>query len=536
MVKLRKTILVISVLYLCAHSIPAPGQTLPKSQERRMNAMVIDAIMRLDECSDIDSRQKMKEYVSMFESGETGIFCDLYSSEDFLEQIPVQAYAESFLDDSGNAPGLTAFTYGFRNVKKKSWSYEDGKWLCVVGLEKSLNYFDEHLVYYPVAGQNKNNGNFVLEISFIFNEECSGCKISGIRCLNTRDFENLGGHYYVIQKNADPVDAKRDEGIMVDRRHVVFNEFGQGFSPHLNMSFWDDDVKVTAVTKEQTPRYDYVQFKYKPRHMRLRLRNEFSPISAYSTAGNTALAENSSFSYTAGLDFGYSAPVSRGFKIGFYTGIGISFSRISLKSLPLNYSYTVSDHNGNDYDRIYNLESISQSAKFRDLAVPLYISPEFRLARAVSIVADLGVKAYFNTNAVSDPFHVTGTVTGRYEDMPFIPGGEYATGRIDSDINEYVSAISFRRKPVDLVLSGSMGIDVNLSRNTLYLQIRAGYDYGLTWTYQASNDVFYNPSDGIYPLVYHKEIDRNVVFRSLSDCISFRRQSFCFGFGLMLKL
>ena len=78
-----------SVSVLCAQEKP-----LPAALERRMNLQVIDAVMKLKDASDVTDRQSAREFIGLFENEETPVFCDLYSSEDFLSQIPVSEYAE----------------------------------------------------------------------------------------------------------------------------------------------------------------------------------------------------------------------------------------------------------------------------------------------------------------------------------------------------------------------------------------------------------------------------------------------------------
>ncbi len=531
-----RPVLIAAATVLCGHGLAAQDIPEPASLERRMNLMVIDAVTELEQASDVVDGTAARTFLRLFENEDTPVFCDLYSSDDFLSTVPVREYAGSFLgkDDTGK---FTALTYEFKDIRKLGWRFGDGRWYCTVELKKSLNYFDGNLVYYPLSVQNPGGDDFVLRVELVFDETCSGCRISGISCSNARDFRSAGSGYLVIQRNEDPDDARRDDGIMVKGSKVVYNDFGQGYAPKGDISFWDEDMKVTAVSMASSDLYDYVRFKYKPRHLRLRLRNEFAPVSAYSFSGTADLASRSSSAYSVGIDVGYSVTASRGFRIGFYTGIGVTFSRISLQTAPFSYSYRITDRDtGMDYSRNYDIGYASQGAEFTDLAVPLYLSPEFRLHKAVSLVLDLGVKFYANTGGSTDPFHVRGSVQGIYEDGTGIPDGKYGTGNIDADFREMVSAVTFQRSPFDVCLAGNVGLDVNLYNRMLYLQVKAGYEYGLTWSYRSPEYEFCSETGGIYPLVYSVDYGRDVAFRPLADCVSFRRQSWWFGIGLMLKL
>lgn len=518
-----------SVSVLCAQEKP-----LPAALERRMNLQVIDAVMKLKDASDVTDRQSAREFIGLFENEETPVFCDLYSSEDFLSQIPVSEYAELFLNKDGSSK-FTGVSYEFKDIRKLGWSFSESRWYCSLSVTKSLNYFDTNFIYYPLSVQNPSGTDFEITITVAFNKECTDCRIAEIACRNNVDFESIQSRYYVIQKNDFPADAKRDDNIKIGGRHIKFNEYGQAYAPKANISYWDDDIKVMAITKSRTDAYEYVQFKYQPRYLRLRLRNEYAPISAYSFSGMDDFCAKESSAYTIGVDIGYSTTISKAFKLGFYTGIGMAFSHISLKTPEFAYSYSFSLDKDVSILRSYDIDYVSQKVKYMDLVVPVFLSPEFKIHKAVSIFADLGAKVYLNTNAVAEPLYIHGDVSGTYSDGTPVLNGFYGIGNLDGPYNEFVSAVTFKRTPVDVTLFGNIGIDVNLYAKTIYMQLKAGYEYGLTWSYKSSESVFFN-SSGIYPLTYSGEYNRDILLRPFADCISFRRQALWIGLGVMIKL
>lgn len=529
----NRTIILIVVIFasITCHAQNAPA---PKSLERRMNSMVIDVLMGLEDVSEITSRQDGREFMNYFEKKDSPVFCDLFSSKDFLHQIPVGKYIESFYT-SDDKSVFNAFSFEFRDIKKTGWSYNDMKWTCHVSMQKTLNYFDDNFIFYPVLGQNPYNKSFELEILVTFNESCTECRISEIRCSNKSDFNEIDDTYYIIQKNEDPADAKRDEEIFVGGESVRYNDFGQGYAPKEPFTFFDDDVKISTITIDRTERYDYIRFKYKPRPFRIRLRNEYAPMYAYSFSGDENLAISSS-AYNVGLDFGYSCPVSKGVRFGFHTGLGVTLSKINLgSSSPVSYSYDLSNEYGN-YRRSYSISNISQGAKFLDLTVPIYYTTEFKLHKAVSILVDLGIKAYFNTNAMTTPFHIEGTVSGTYENGQTLQTGIDGVGDISGDYNEFVSLVTFKREPFDVSCIGNIGLDINLYDSTVYLQAKAGYEYGLTYSYKSDEKPYFDPSNNVYPLVWDGRYNREIVFRPLADCVSFKRQALWVSLGIMIKL
>lgn len=495
--------------------------------------MVIDMLMKLEEASDISSRQDVREFLKLFESGESLVVCDLFSTEDFLRRIPVSRYAGYYVNEN-NSPSFNALTYEFRNIKKLGWSYEHGLWTCRVSVGKTLSYFDENMIYYPLLEQNPENAGFEMEIAIVFDESCSSCRISEILCTNISDFNGLEAMYYIVQKNEDSVDAKRDEMMLFAESPLEYNEFGQAYAPKEDFSFWDDDVFVTAVMIGRTDMYEHIRFKYKPRRFRLRLRNECAPVSAFHVEAPEGVTA-SSFAYNAGLDIGYAIPVSSSFRLGIYAGLGMTYSRMSIGRSAILYSYALSNDVG-DYVRTYSIDNASQSMSFMDLTVPFYLSPEFRVHRLVSITLDLGVKVHLNTSAVLSPLHLSGRVYGAYTDGMSLTDGDYGIGDISDDYYEFVSIDRVRRTPVDVSVMGSVGLDIALYARMLYLQVRAGYEYGVTQSYDSDGRKFSDSAVGIYPLIWSGTYGREVVFRPLVDCVSFWRRSLWFSLGIMVKI
>ena len=254
---LRKFIFFSLVVFAFSHAVAAQETPGSRSVERRMNSLVIDALLRLEETSDIVDRQSGREFILNFESELTPVFCDLFSSGDFLQQIPVRQYVDCFINADG-ASRFTMATLEFRNVRRSGWSFENGRWYCTVLLEKSVNYFDENFVSFPLPGQNSEQSGFDISVKFVFDESCTGCRIAEINCSNAKDFEALPPHYLVVQKNEAADDAKRDENIMIGNSRIVFNEFGQGYASGTEISFWDDDMKVSRIVKSRNERYEYV--------------------------------------------------------------------------------------------------------------------------------------------------------------------------------------------------------------------------------------------------------------------------------------
>ena len=54
-----------------------PAGPEPASLERRLNILAIDALKHLEETSGMTDRQSGREFMAVFESAESPVFCDL---------------------------------------------------------------------------------------------------------------------------------------------------------------------------------------------------------------------------------------------------------------------------------------------------------------------------------------------------------------------------------------------------------------------------------------------------------------------------
>lgn len=512
----------------------AAGESLSRLNRKKMILATLDAVDNYEYACNIQSQQARSEFVRLFENSQQQIFCDIYTSPYFLDEVSVSDYASFFLtqDKEWN---FGSYIVTLKNVRVKNIENRGGKWYCTVSLLKEVELADLNYVHFPVGPQNPDHKAFQLEIVFSFNDQnSSACKIHQIKCLNQYDFQKVED-YYIIRENSDKTDSERDKMIRIGGNSLEFNDVGQAYSEKGRINYDDDDIQVSVVEITKTPSYEYISFKYKATRMRFRLRNEYAPL-AYMCDGNTTLDKTSSWAYTIGADLGYVFPITPKFRLGIYTGVAWSISSLKMQMFDLpEYSYILTSSEGRTYTRSYSLDNVTQQSKSCDLMVPIYLGAEIKLDKKVDVLVDLGVKSYFNTTSAMMPLYITGNVSGTYKNGTAVPETMENLGVIDGRYDKFLATSSFYRNPNDWCLMGGVGVSYQLIEKLLYAQFKVAYEYGLTKTYQSENPAFISAEEGLYPLAYSGMLQSEVVLRSLVDCVSIRRSAVSLNLGLMIK-
>lgn len=504
----------------------ASAQTLSLSQQRKINVAVLGKFEEYALHCRVHDKNAQRMLSRMF-TPDAEVFCDLQgSSEHYLKSIPHNEYTKyaALMCDGTINPVFTDF-------RKRGMRYVGGRWHCTATVNKTLSYVDNAGVLFPIGAFKEPS--FRLEFDFVFEPDLESCRIAGIRCLNASEFLPLE-ECYIVEENKTEGAKAYDHEITIGGAPLEFFS-QQAYSPKGKIDFWDDDVKVKKTVLAEQESYSYIQFEYAPKHLRLKVRNGYAPF-AYNVQYDAAMEKPKSWAYEGGLDFGYSFGLKsvRGLKLDIYTGLAVSLSSLSLQQNDMKYSYSTTDSFGKIYNRKYELDRASQSVRFMDLMVPLYMSINYKVHPRVVVMGDVGVKAYFNTNAKVKPFHIKGEVSGQYLDGTIVEIGKYGIGFIDESYNEFISAVSFKRNSVDATAFVSAGIDCLLGKD-IYLEAKIGYEHGLTQSFQSAGNKLFNPKEGMYPLVYSCDYDRDIVVRPFADCVSFRRQALWLNLGFMFK-
>ena len=100
----------------------------------------------------------------------------------------------------------------------------------------------------------------------------------------------------------------------------------------------------------------------------------------------------------------------------------------------------------------------------------------------------------------------------------------------------FISASSYKRKPYDISLMGNLGFDINLAKRKVYLSIKAGYEYGLTDSYENHKNVYYDLNSRVYPVVYNVAVGQHAAVHSMITNLEYRRQAVWLQAGFKFKM
>lgn len=496
------------------------AQSLDNVTRRKMNFAVLNALDDYQLATAINSRSDKYRFIQLFENPDALIFCDLFNSgETYKTKITVQDYADFLMNKCENVNAEIT------DVKKGNFFYgSESAWHCKVTLDKTLTYNDMNGVLFPPFAGSLIP--FRLEVDLVYDESAGKMKIHSIDCLNPDGFVPMTD-YYIVQRNKERKDSLRDSRVTIKRRPLEFNSFGQAFAEKGRIEYWDYDVKVDKKLIAEDDPYEMIILNYKRKNFRIKAHYGMTYNSRYDIRSVSNFTKKETSGKEAGVDLGFSFSASKGFRFGLFTGATASLSTMNLAVDNIVYEYKTNDGSGQEYTRNYNIASVAQEIKFMDVAVPLYMNLNFRIARGVSLYFDLGGRAYFNLMADVSPMTLNGTIVSKYTTQT-------KNETFNVSTNEFLSPKAFEREKMDYSVFGNAGLEIALVRNSVYLLASAGYEYGLTWTYTSDDNQFYGNSQ--YPYVYYAPYGKDVVFRPFADCLSFRRECIWLNFGLMLKL
>lgn len=500
--------------------IDMTGQEITNATRRKMNLAALNVLDDYQLVSAINSKSDRYRFIQLFDSPDAKVFCDLFNTGGaFKSEITVQEYAELLMNKCENINAEIS------QVRKESvYLAPDSMWHCTVVMDKSLTYNDMNGVLFPPFVDDVTP--FKLEVDLVYDENEDRMRIHRISCLNSDHFKPMND-FYIVQRNKEKSDSLRDTQVSIDRKLLEFNSFGQAYSEKGKLEYWDYDVNVDKKMIAEDDSYEMVILNYKRKRFRMKAHYGMTLNSRYEVQSKTVFDNNQSTGQEAGLDLGFSFSASRGFRFGIFTGATASFSTIDFEKNNMSYSYQSSDKDGSMFTRSYDVRSAAQNVKFMDVAVPLYFSLNFRLARGASLFFDLGGRAYFNLLSEVSPMTISGTVKSTSQSQPVNETFNVST-------NEFLSSKAFERENMDFSVFGKAGLEICLLRNSMYLLASAGYEHGLTWSYKSDENPFY--SDTVFPYVYNAQYGKDVAFRPFADCVSFKRKCVWLNFGLMLKL
>lgn len=493
------------------------AQPLTNYDRRQMNLRLLETITRYEEYSNFSEEHMLYSFQDLFSSSDAKVWCDYIAALNFGEKMSASEYAKY----SSNT--ISVKFVEVRNLRKSDYRNNRGKYIVTVEFDKCIEYEDELHTYFTTTDEIFG-GDYHIVMELEFNKMEDRFYILSIDGRANENSKFPPGDFYVIEKK-----NVRDDDLMFNGAPIKFNPFNEYIcsSGSALPEIFDDDVVTNVLTVANAARYRKLHYSYKETRLRLRAGLSFAPVFAYKVKSQIPFSLQKSSAYEGSVDFGYAWSADRKSKIALYIGLGLSYSQLNLGVQDITYGYALSDDKLVTYNRLYQLDNVSEGLSFIDLMIPLYVSYEASFGKWLGLTVDAGFKLYLNTSTKVRPYSVTGNVSSIYS-------GETIISDFTRKIDQYMTPVSYMRNSYDAAVFGKVGCDAKVLRGK-YIFIKVGYVHGLTQSYRSNMNQWCNPSEGVYPFVYSFKSQSDIAVRSFADCVSYRRSALTFDIGFRMK-
>ena len=505
---LVKSLIVAGVMF---STCTVEAQTLSTRQKWEANTCILESIQKYETNLDIHDNFAERDFRSLFQSDDILVYCDILDYK-CGERIPLDEY----IDELSKRENIS---YELMDLMLSDPELRDDGWHITASFSKTMLYTRGSVIF---SSSEYFDNTYDLKADFLYDEESRSCKIVSLDGTNRSRRAPLEEHFIVVQHNDakyNPKAAKLDDKLSSHGRKLSFNSFGQAFADREIRSNDEDMIIVTDIL-EHYPDFDYVTMKYKSTHWRIR------PYAGLAFGGpykftTTMHNDNTSSGYEAGVDVGYMFPLGNGFHAGLFVGGAVSNSSISFSyDDPVSYSLTAYDENGHGTERMYAIDSMTESVEYSHIVIPAYLSVTRSFGGGFSAELCAGVK-YYNVIGIG-------------------PGGYKISGKINNNgfetyYRKFFNARSYKPEPLDLSLKFGFGVSYPLVKKLMYINMRVEYESGITDFHKSDNNKLFDQTDGDYPLVYSSVYNEDIATRSFLDCVTIRRNALWGQVGFTVK-
>lgn len=384
---------VVKILLILMLLIPATVMAVvpTHTQERRAKLAALRQIEEYETCANLINDEAVENFKFIFVNDSINIYNDLLglSQKDSLS-------VDEYIDLLENQKGVLV---SLANIQGDKIIDDGDYWLVPITFEKLVQYNTPCGAI--ISSQDYYDGQAFNMVALVeVNKYTYEGHIRSLKGSVNSDRSRLSPGFAVVNKT----DA-RDLDVKNNGKQMRFNKFDQAFvqSPY-NFSYSDDDVKMKVISGGNDECQTFT-FEYRPTRWRIKP-NVNITIGDAITLDNASELEYSSSAMSFGVDVGYIIPSRNKFKIGIFSGLGISTASLDMSKAGLQYNYNASsdaDMDGDTYIRYYELSNLKESIKLSHVTIPVYVDFDYRISRKFSIFANLGFKAYINAGSkVSD--------------------------------------------------------------------------------------------------------------------------------------
>lgn len=512
-------------LVLLLLPISAGAQNLSNSEKRYINSRVLSLVEEYERIASLYDDEAEYYFETLFEKGpESMVFCDMIGSESYLENIPVSEYIRQLRSYASTV------TTVLKDVRKGTMTYQDSLWHIPVTLKKSFSYIDNQGYVFSVA--DFHNSDIEIQMHLIYDPESDTCVIRSIEGSLQSDKQFPKGRFLIIDRVNMAMDGphlKYMSSLMIGNNSISYNEFGQAVLPSGEPTIDDIDVEVLVDTVNRGFNYDVVDFDFKQRKTRIKLRYGYSP-NAFKVNNLSEDFEVKSPAMQLGFDIGFAA-AGRKSKFGLYTGVGVLMSNLYLgQNSREQYSYITSRLNSSllweSVKVNYELNSVNESVSYLDLFVPVYFEFEHRIGNYLMLSWNLGAKGYYNLKADPGEHNVS---------------FKYSIGEVQPSSSKEIVKIFdqnfYKHAMFDASVFGNIGLDINLLKKRIYLMLRVGYEYGFMPVYKSKLAPYFNSDNpASYPIIYDLESNQHIAVQPMVNGLDYSRRGLWLSGGIKFKL
>ena len=386
----------------------ASGQTLTMSQRRDFSRKALELIDSYRRLSEMSGAEEAREFGKLFADDKAVIFNDLPG----LSAKPEMTVAEytSLLNSGINAPAAN-----IKSIRRGKPVYKDGKWTMDITFDKDIRYVTRCGAV--METEQYFGDDFHCVATVVYDPSTGKCAISSITGSTSSDVPMLGPDHTVVKKH-----KPFRQTVSANGTPLRFDTYGQAFvnGTPASLRFTTDapDTRVKVYGNLENRECGNLEINAHPMRFRVRPYVGIGVGDAFSFDNLYSNPEEISQSETEfGVDFGYSIPLSRSFKLNLFVGAAYSTSKLDVSLSSYDYSYQAgadADMDGDTYVRTYNLTDIEDNRKFSSLVIPVSFDFEYSFSRRVSAFARVGAKVYLNSLSSTHDFNASAFIYGTY--------------------------------------------------------------------------------------------------------------------------
>lgn len=507
--------------------------SLTSSEERKIRLKVVEILEEYGKYSAID--QDFEEYAESFRALFTNGDAIHYNDLNYMthgDSMNIKEYINAL--SSRSSTTRTAI----KNVKCNSIQEGNGKITIICTFDKYVNVTNECGIEF--SSEFFNVGDHHLTATIIYDRETDLCLFDNISGVSNRRF-TLPDDYRILRvENNDRLE------LLYNNMPLLTNAMNQTFIPS-TAKVKSKDPDIVIKMKQEDAKCHVWSVSAKAKHWRIMPHIDMGIGEALNIPKNDTDVETKSSSFNMGIDFGYIFPSRSVFKVGVFSGVGLSQTTIDMSLVKGNYSYTsYADVDGDSYMRYYRNLSIEEGFKLTDVTIPVYLDLELHLTRVVSIFTDLGVRVGFNMSKKLDKLSGQSYVYGIYPQYQNLymdeTWGYNGFGNQELSSNNFVEDDLSNVNGFNADAMGKIGFRFNIPGSSIAFELSGSYLFGLTEVIKKDNSYSdaYSISQGLSPSIIYNSINPDLSstehVKSLTYGMeSIKRQMMDVCFGMIFK-